>query len=511
MPAPHGSKRPFQMGAAASGGLRRNGACPARAGAVEACPAWAHRRVPQRYSIVHRSAQTGETEGGRTALTHGRITTGTSWSIPELHYEKAMRMRRVSVGAGVSVLILASFGTASCLLRGLDDLQWLGPDAGIGEAGSQNAPDDDGGGPPVTDGGRLGDTGSLDAEADGGGAPPAGALGAPCTAASQCEKGFCVDGVCCDSACKDHICQRCDRHSVSGAGYCDAAEEGTDLEGECSSPIIECLGKCYAMKTTYICTGSSYNCGSRQETVPVPSGQICIAGKSTGAIVLVNKDAFCNSGNDCADGKCQASRWWTSCDGNGACRDANDRVDAKVEMVIVDPGKAMTAACGTGGTGGTTACGAIGAVCSSGQCTCPASTTVCSGACVMKAKEGGNCYAWTNDTVKDYKTGLVWQRGGATQTYGWAGSASYCSGLNLGGFSSGWRLPSLDELKGILDLSRSGPPYIDTDAFPDSFSAYWTSTPYAGSSGSAWYVNFENGLSSYYSVTSFSVGVRCVR
>jgi hypothetical protein len=30
------------------------------------------------HSIVHRSAQTGETEGGRTALTHGKLTTGTS-------------------------------------------------------------------------------------------------------------------------------------------------------------------------------------------------------------------------------------------------------------------------------------------------------------------------------------------------------------------------------------------------------------------------------------------------
>jgi hypothetical protein len=446
-----------------------------------------------------------------------------------VHSERAMRMRRPSVGAGILALVLASSSAASCLLRGLDDLEWLGPDAGSGEAGglgengSLDAGADGGGAPSAGEESGLGDNGAKDA----GGLPPPGdvggfgdagpedarlgVLGAPCSAASQCEKGSCVDGVCCDSACNDHICQRCDRHSASGAGHCDVAERETDLEGECSPPIVECLGKCYAKKTTYTCTGSSYGCGSRQETVPVPSGQICIAGKSTGAIVLVNKDAFCNSGNDCADGKCQASRWWTSCDGNGACRDANDRVDAKVEMVIVDPGKAMTAACGTGGTGGTTACGAIGAVCSSGQCTCPASTTVCSGACVMKAKEGGNCYAWTNDTVKDYKTGLVWQRGGATQTYGWAGSASYCSGLNLGGFSSGWRLPSLDELKGILDLSRSGPPYIDTDAFPDSFSAYWTSTPYAGSSGSAWYVNFENGLSSYYSVTSFSVGVRCVR
>jgi hypothetical protein len=413
-------------------------------------------------------------------------------------------MRRVSVGAGVSVLVLASFGAASCLLRGLDDLQWLGPDAGLGEAGSQNAPDDHGGGPPVADGGGLGDTGSLDAEADGGGAPPAGAFGAPCTAASQCEKGFCVDDVCCDSACKDHICQRCDRHSVSGAGHCDVAEKETDLEGECSPPVVECLGKCYAQKTTYTCTGSSYGCGSRQEAVPVPSGQICIAGK---AIVPVNKDAFCNSGNDCADGKCQASRWWTSCDGNGVCRDASDKADAKVETVLADSGKTMTVACGTGGT---IACGAPGTVCGSGQCTCPAPMRFCSGACVMKTTTYGNCYVWTNDTVKDYKTGLVWQRGTAAKECTRADAESYCSGLDLGGFSSGWRLPSEYELQGILDLSKSLAPFVDTDAFPGTFTSWYRTSSYFGSD-SAWLVNFGYGDSHGSGSDGYSYRVRCVR
>jgi hypothetical protein len=129
----------------------------------------------------------------------------------------------------------------------------------------------------------------------------------------------------------------------------------------------------------------------------------------------------------------------------------------------------------------------------------------------MKATKGGNCYVWTDDTVKDYKTGLVWQRGTAEQRYKWADAASYCSGLNLGGFSSGWRLPSLDELMGIVDKSRSGSPYIDTDAFPNTSSSwYWTSTPFAGDSGYAWYVSFDNGYSGYFD-TTYTRWVRCVR
>jgi hypothetical protein len=299
----------------------------------------------------------------------------------------------------------------------------------------------------------------------------------------------------------------CRSPDIAGRDRCLGPADCLDgyycAQGRClagAPPVVECLGPCNAKITTASCTGSSYGCETRQETVPVPSGQICIAGAS--AFVPVGEDAHCSSGNDCSDGKCQASRWWTSCNGTGACRDASDRTDAKVETVVGDNGNTLTAACGTGAP-----C-AIGGVCNSGQCTCPGATTLCSGACVPKAS-GGNCYLWNSDTVKDYSTGLVWQRATSAKPYNWADAGAYCSGLELGGYFSGWKLPSLDQLRSISDSSRSNPA-IDIDAFPNTPSSwFWTSTLYAGDSSYAWYVNFDDGTSFIYA-TSPTHWVRCV-
>ncbi|WP_430009873.1 DUF1566 domain-containing protein [Methylophaga lonarensis] len=57
----------------------------------------------------------------------------------------------------------------------------------------------------------------------------------------------------------------------------------------------------------------------------------------------------------------------------------------------------------------------------------------------------------------------------------------------------GWRLPTRQELAGILDLSRYDPA-IDIDKFPDTKNcAYWTSTPTAWNLSSAWVVYFYRG------------------
>ncbi|MCX8520151.1 MAG: DUF1566 domain-containing protein, partial [Rhodoferax sp.] len=47
-------------------------------------------------------------------------------------------------------------------------------------------------------------------------------------------------------------------------------------------------------------------------------------------------------------------------------------------------------------------------------------------------------------------------------------------------------------------LASSGSPRIDTTWFPNTqANHYWTSSPYAGYSYSAWYVNFIVGSVSY--------------
>jgi hypothetical protein len=123
-------------------------------------------------------------------------------------------------------------------------------------------------------------------------------------------------------------------------------------------------------------------------------------------------------------------------------------------------------------------------------------------------------------TVTDTCTGLAWQRDGSGTRAGcgtatsnltctWAEAQAYCSGLNLDG--TGWRLPSLTELKSILDVTVASPSTINQTAFPNTPPAcFWTSSPYAGSSGYAWYVLFSNG-NSYFCGVGDNIRVRCVR
>jgi hypothetical protein len=117
-----------------------------------------------------------------------------------------------------------------------------------------------------------------------------------------------------------------------------------------------------------------------------------------------------------------------------------------------------------------------------------------------------------NGTVRDNKTDLVWQQGGSGEAMTWDSAKTYCSQLNLGGFSSGWRLPEKLELESIVDSSIAPPgPTIDATAFPSTqASVFWTATPYAGGSGYAWYVDFGLGKSPYSGTTS-RYWVRCVR
>jgi Protein of unknown function (DUF1566)/Domain of unknown function (DUF5011) len=64
--------------------------------------------------------------------------------------------------------------------------------------------------------------------------------------------------------------------------------------------------------------------------------------------------------------------------------------------------------------------------------------------------------------------------------------------------SGAWRLPTKDELLGIVKINPVAP-MIDTDWFPNTpqYSAYWTASPYAGHARLAWGVNFYYGNAGY--------------
>ena len=144
------------------------------------------------------------------------------------------------------------------------------------------------------------------------------------------------------------------------------------------------------------------------------------------------------------------------------------------------------------------------------------------------ANASGGTYAKT-ECVKDNTTGLVWEGknpagsasrlGTSTYTnYDSTTSAQKADGTNptqteidastnsigyknsvntsaLCGYTD-WRLPTKEELQGIL--ASSGSPRIDTTWFPNTQAfAYWSSSPYVGFSSYAWLVYFLNGFVDY--------------
>jgi hypothetical protein len=115
-----------------------------------------------------------------------------------------------------------------------------------------------------------------------------------------------------------------------------------------------------------------------------------------------------------------------------------------------------------------------------------------------------------NDTLIDNVTGLLWQKAADVDSRTWGEAVSYCNGLNLGGHSSGWRLPALVELDSIMDLSVTSdaaainPIFTGTEA-----AAYWTSTEDPENSGNAWIMDFGTTEDGTFSKTGTGY-VRCV-
>jgi hypothetical protein len=127
----------------------------------------------------------------------------------------------------------------------------------------------------------------------------------------------------------------------------------------------------------------------------------------------------------------------------------------------------------------------------------------------------------SDGTIKDNATSLVWQKcsqglsgtscsSGTATTASWASAVSYCNSLSLA--SKTWRLPNVNELKSIIDYTKSTSPSIDTTAFPSTVaSVYWSSTTTAGGGSLAWIVYFSSSGNSVNSDNKPNTYyVRCV-
>jgi hypothetical protein len=106
--------------------------------------------------------------------------------------------------------------------------------------------------------------------------------------------------------------------------------------------------------------------------------------------------------------------------------------------------------------------------------------------------------------VRDTLTKLQWQQTASGTLMKGADAGPYCSSLSL-------RLPTVKELRSLLDLTVSSGAKINQTAFPGtSAGCYWTSSP--GNNGSnVWYVCFNNGGSFTADPASNNFWARCVR
>ncbi len=119
-------------------------------------------------------------------------------------------------------------------------------------------------------------------------------------------------------------------------------------------------------------------------------------------------------------------------------------------------------------------------------------------------------FTWTADVVTDTITGLVWQRRMPLTGLSWSSAQTYCPSLSLGGWSTGWRLPTLKELQTIVDV-RSVNSAIDASAFGGAPWCFWSSSLRTANTGYAWTVDYYHGRTQYVDVNSLNCLARCVR
>jgi hypothetical protein len=93
--------------------------------------------------------------------------------------------------------------------------------------------------------------------------------------------------------------------------------------------------------------------------------------------------------------------------------------------------------------------------------------------------------------VLDRETGLVWERSPDATVRNWQDAQVQCINSNLGG-RGGWKLPSIQELRSLIDPTRSNPALPAGHPFTNVGSFYWSASAFSGTT-SAWAVAFGIG------------------
>ena len=97
------------------------------------------------------------------------------------------------------------------------------------------------------------------------------------------------------------------------------------------------------------------------------------------------------------------------------------------------------------------------------------------------------------DAVEDKKTGLLWEQSPDLIHDTWSASVARCQTKSVGG-QKGWRAPSVEELKSLIDASQTDPALPEGHPFSNIKSEiYWSATPSKSDDIVAWQVSFFTG------------------
>ncbi len=95
--------------------------------------------------------------------------------------------------------------------------------------------------------------------------------------------------------------------------------------------------------------------------------------------------------------------------------------------------------------------------------------------------------------VEDSKTGLIWEQSPDREFDAWGASLERCQTKDVGG-RKGWRAPTIEELKSLIDPTQHDPALPQGHPFSNIKSAiYWAATPVPGDDVVAWQVSFFSG------------------
>ena len=99
-----------------------------------------------------------------------------------------------------------------------------------------------------------------------------------------------------------------------------------------------------------------------------------------------------------------------------------------------------------------------------------------------------------DDLVLDKEKGLIWARNAhlVGKPLTWEDATNHCQNLTLCNLK-GWRLPTKEEVSGIIDPSRDFPALPKGHPFINIKYTYWTSTAHEDVSDDAYFVHLGKG------------------